>query len=330
MSIRTLRHASTVAVVAAVALASACSGGTGAGSGSSDGTNKAAATRTVTHALGTAKVPAAPKRVVTFDQNLTLPTALMLGVHVVGSVVPTFGDPFPPYLDATETKGIENVGWWTDPNVEKIAALRPDLIIGQDTTVKNAYDKLSKIAPTVAVKRDPVHWQDDVKAVADALGKASEITDELATFDQRAARLKGQLASAGVTAGPVTLLNIRSTDDLRVYTTNCAAGALSQVGISLTLAGKNQADQQYVKLSVERLPQADAGYLFYFVGSTGTNPQDAKKAFAQVDSEPLWGQMRAVRSGHAYSVNPAWWFECGSVQATNRILDDVQHDLLGQ
>jgi iron complex transport system substrate-binding protein len=323
------------AILVACATIAACSSNSGSGSGSAVTTGGQSApadggAHQVTHALGTTEVPDHPMRVVTFDQDLTLPTALLLGVPVVGSVVPTFGDSFPTYLDASTTSKIANVGWWTDPNFEKIAGLHPDLIIGQDTTITQSYDKLSKIAPTVAIKRDLTDWTTNVQAVADALGKSADIKTDLDAYRQRASSIKQQLKDAGVDDKPVTLLNIRSTDDLRVYTSNCSSSALTDLGLSMTLADKTEQGKQFVQLSIEQLPQADTNYLFYFVGSTGTNPGDAKSAYDQVSAQPLWGQLGAVKSGHAFSVNPAWWFNCGSVQAINRVLDDVSHDMLGQ
>ncbi len=66
------------------------------------------------------------------------------------------------------------------PNYEKIAALRPDLIVAVYSEIDQAgYDKLSKIAPTVArtkAEKEPFSapWQDNALHIAKALGKAEE------------------------------------------------------------------------------------------------------------------------------------------------------------
>ena len=66
------------------------------------------------------------------------------------------------------------------PNYEKIAALRPDLIIAVYSEIDQAaYDKLSKIAPTVGrtkAEKEPFSapWQDNALHIAKALGKADE------------------------------------------------------------------------------------------------------------------------------------------------------------
>lgn len=43
----------------------------------------------------------------------------------------------------------EVVGVEHEVNIEKIAALKPDLIIGSKIRQEKVYDKLTKIAPTV-------------------------------------------------------------------------------------------------------------------------------------------------------------------------------------
>ncbi|MFD3309045.1 ABC transporter substrate-binding protein [Streptomyces sp. NPDC058694] len=145
---------------------------------------------TVEHAFGSTKVAEAPKRVVTVgytdDQSV-----LAFGIKPVGMV-----DQYPN--PAGQSPDI-NTQWpwvkdkWGDakpevimkngdagPNYEKIAALRPDLIIAVYSEVdKAAYDKLSQIAPTVGrtkAEKEPFSapWQDNALQIAKAVGKAEE------------------------------------------------------------------------------------------------------------------------------------------------------------
>ncbi|MER7726849.1 iron-siderophore ABC transporter substrate-binding protein [Streptomyces sp. NPDC096323] len=145
---------------------------------------------TVEHAFGSTKITKAPQRVVsvgyTDDQ-----TILAFGIKPVGMV-----DQYPnPAGKAPDI----NTQWpwvkdkWGDarpevimkngdagPNYEKIAALRPDLIIAVYSEVDQAaYDKLSKIAPTVGrtkAEKEPFSapWQDNAVHIAKALGKEKE------------------------------------------------------------------------------------------------------------------------------------------------------------
>ncbi|MED7948480.1 iron-siderophore ABC transporter substrate-binding protein [Streptomyces sp. BE303] len=162
--------------------------------GANDSANAPAATGafpvTVEHAFGSTKVDKAPKRVVsvgyTDDQ-----TILAFGVKPVGMV-----DQYPNPVGQSPDI---NTQWpwvkdkWGDarpevvlnngdagPNFEKIAALRPDLIVAVYSEIDQAaYDKLSKIAPTVGrtkAEKEPFSapWQDNALHIAKALGKADE------------------------------------------------------------------------------------------------------------------------------------------------------------
>ncbi|MGC4075066.1 MAG: ABC transporter substrate-binding protein [Nibricoccus sp.] len=61
---------------------------------------------------------------------------------------PFAGDGLPAYLgDATAQ--VQLVGQTTEPNLEQIAAMRPDLILGAKVRHEAIYDQLSAIAPTV-------------------------------------------------------------------------------------------------------------------------------------------------------------------------------------
>ncbi|WP_138965095.1 iron-siderophore ABC transporter substrate-binding protein [Streptomyces sp. YIM 121038] len=145
---------------------------------------------TVEHAFGSTKVEKAPKRVVTVGYTDDQ-TVLAFGTKPVGMT-----DQYPN--PAGKSPDI-NTQWpwvkdkWGDakpdvimkngdsgPNYEKIAALRPDLIIAVYSEIdKAAYDKLSKIAPTVGRtkgEKEPFSapWQDNALHIAKALGQAEK------------------------------------------------------------------------------------------------------------------------------------------------------------
>lgn len=156
---------------------------------------------TVEHAFGSTEVTKAPKRVVTVgytdDQAV-----LALGTKPVGMV-----DQYP---NPEGTSPDINTQWpwvkdkWGDarpevimkngdsgPNYEKIAALRPDLIIAVYSEIDQAgYDKLSKIAPTVGrtkAEKEPFSapWQDNAGQIAKALGKADEGAEQVRGIQEK-------------------------------------------------------------------------------------------------------------------------------------------------
>ncbi|WP_165367414.1 iron-siderophore ABC transporter substrate-binding protein [Phytoactinopolyspora endophytica] len=314
----------------------ACGGddGTTAGADSAgDNGDEAAAnsdaTTVVEHVLGEAEVPVAPERVVAIDPYATLPTAIAAGANVVGTSYQPFDDPFPPYVDAS-TDEIEDVGWLTELNVERIASLEPDVIVGLESMVEPHYDQLEQVAPTVALSLDSTMWKETLETVGAAIGRSDEVAASLETYEQTAGDLAEVLAESGASDEPVSLLNIRAVDDMRVYTESCATAVLNDLGVTMHLADETPDDSNRVDLSLERLTDADASTLLYFVGSTATDPEDAQATYSEVAESPLWEGLEVVQDGRAFEVNAEWWFNCGSVQAADEIMDDVTDYLVMQ
>lgn len=143
---------------------------------------------TVKHKFGTTEVPAPPERVVTVgytDQDFVL----ALGVKPVGEREFLGGYDYRdrPWARAAlggyepDTIGGEEISF------ERVAGLRPDLIIGVSSGMTESdYDRLSKIAPTIAQSGEFIDfgmpWQDQTMLIGRALGreaKARELVDEV-------------------------------------------------------------------------------------------------------------------------------------------------------
>lgn len=124
------------------------------GCGGGAGEQTSANTRTIEVKYGAAEVSGTPKRVVSIgltDQD----TLLALGVVPVATREWLGEQPGAIFPWAEEQLGDadlpEIVGTATEFNVEKIAALEPDLIVGlYSGLTEQEYETLSEIAPTVA------------------------------------------------------------------------------------------------------------------------------------------------------------------------------------
>src|SRR5574339_224502 len=83
---------------------------------------------TIEHAMGTETLEKTPERIVILTNEGT-EALLALGVKPVGAVQSWTGDPWYEHI-ADQMKDVEVVGLESQVNVEAIAALQPDLIIG--------------------------------------------------------------------------------------------------------------------------------------------------------------------------------------------------------
>src|SRR5688572_26757869 len=135
---RTVRViASLVGIAITATLLSGCGGESSASKQPSKSVNTEAFPRTVTHAMGETTIPSEPVRVVALDTG-ELDNALALGATVVGAGRTPVADGFLSYVK-NQTEGVAIVGTVTEPNLEQIAAAKPDLILGSKTRAEKFY-----------------------------------------------------------------------------------------------------------------------------------------------------------------------------------------------
>ncbi|MGW6508952.1 ABC transporter substrate-binding protein, partial [Streptomyces niveus] len=187
MSIHLTRRIGVAAAVTAFAVSlSACGGG----DSSDESSDKAesGATRAVQTAMGEVKVPDDPKRVVVLDTD-ALDSAVTLGITPVGATTAVADVPFSTYLPADKLTGIKPVGLIAEPNLEAIAALKPDLILSSKVRDEKNYKPLSAIAPTVFSDTTGPNWRENFELHADALGRTAEAKKIAADYDTRVTSL---------------------------------------------------------------------------------------------------------------------------------------------
>ncbi|MGW1401513.1 ABC transporter substrate-binding protein [Streptomyces sp. NPDC002405] len=272
--------------------------------------------RTVTHAMGSTELKAQPKRVVVLDVG-ELDNVVSLGVKPVG-LAPTEGSPeLPSYLkkDAGSPK---NVGTINNLNLEAIAALKPDLILGSQLRAADKYDELSQIAPTVFSLRPGFTWKENYLLNAAALDKTAQAKQKLAAYEKRAGTLGEKLG-----AGKPTVSMVRYLPDgvIRLYANASFIGTiLKDVGIPRP---KNQdIDDLAAEVSAENIDQADADYIF-----TGVYGDAKATDKSNAQSNPLWKNLGAVKAGHAYDVPDETWYLGLGVTAAEEVLGDLESHL---
>ena len=137
---------------------------------------------TVNTAFGDVTVPERPQRVVALGWG-DAETALALGVQPVGAAdwLPVGGDGVPSWLPKDKRYTIPPVMLGTmEVNMEKVAALKPDLIL--DTRAsgeKDRYDLLSRLGvPVVSIPEGAesytTTWDQQLDLIGQALGKTAE------------------------------------------------------------------------------------------------------------------------------------------------------------
>lgn len=275
-------------------------------------------TREIVHAMGTAKVPADPKRVVVLDTD-KIDTALSLGVTPVGAAVASQAKSWPTYFGEEKLAGIKEVGVLTEPDLEAINALKPDLILGSKFRQEKFYNELAAIAPTVFTEKVGVTWKENFLLDGKALGKEQQAKDLLTAYETRAKEFGTKLGNAA--DRKVSIVRFMPTE-IRVYGPDSFSGiVIGDTGLGRPerqlLTGKE--DRRMDRVSPERIGEVDGDVIFV----TAYGEQAAAEQ-AKVTGGTLWKALPAVKAGKAHVVSDEIWMTGIGVGAANKILDDLE------
>ncbi len=275
-------------------------------------------TKTITDVTGfEVAVPEHPDRVVTLSE-LDLDAALALGITPVGSTSGRGQKGVPRYLD-DQGDGIELVGPLGRPNLDRLIALSPDLIMIGAVTDPMLLEQLRKVAPTVVTYQSGDSWKKAFKNIAQVLGREQQFEQFMNRYQQRVVDVKSHLGKQGDAKVSV----VRWIPQGPGY-------MLSQSFSSLILADLElqRPDIQHQdgighshSLSLEALDQIDGDWLF--IGTL--NPAgDAVDAFETAKTTPVFQQLKAVKQNRMIAVDGSLWTSLGGPQAAMAVLDDIE------
>lgn len=298
-------------VVGLVALTGCGAGAVDEGAGGEDGSGQPQ-TRTIKHAMGTTKVTGRPDRVVVLDTG-ELDSAIALGVKPVGAVEAIPGTGFPSYL-AEQAKGVEIVGSIEQPNLEKIASLRPDLILSSKLRHEAIYDQLAEIAPTVFTEEVGVTWKENFRLHAEALGRSEQASRLMRDYREQIAAFRQDMDDR---LDETTVSVVRSVgSEVRIYM------KASFIGTILEDAGlprpKPQDKNVFSAIATpERIPDLEGEVMI--LAKYGDDHQLLK----QLMSNPLWSRLEVVKRDRVYEVPDDLWFLGIGNLAARQVVDDL-------
>ncbi|NEW08432.1 iron-siderophore ABC transporter substrate-binding protein [Paenibacillus sp. SYP-B3998] len=277
---------------------------------------KAEGSRTIKHIMGESTVPANPQRVVILTNEGT-EALLALGVKPVGAVESYYGSPWFEHIKA-DMQGVKVVGGEAQPNLELIASLKPDLIIGNKMRHEKIYEQLKAIAPTVYSETLRGEWKSNFQLYADVVNKKAEGDKIIAAFDKRIEDFKGK---AGDKLKEKTAVVRFMGGKTRYYYGNMFSGVIfKQIGIVRSDAKSDE--KSFEDITKERLTELDAAdKVFYFTYELGDGK--GTKQEQEWMNDPLWKNLKVVKENKLIKVNDATWNTAGGVKAANLMLDDL-------
>ncbi|MQA00238.1 MAG: ABC transporter substrate-binding protein [Dehalococcoidia bacterium] len=297
---------------------------TGTSSGAATGTpgdaTTAAFPRTVAHAMGETTIPEQPQRVVVLDTG-ELDSAIALGVVPVGAVRAPVEDGLLDYLRPQTEGATQLVGTISEPDLEAIAALRPDLILSSKLRHEDLYDQLGQVTSTVFSEAVGVVWKENFLLHGEALGYREEAERMLADYEARASELGERLREE--LGGLPTVSIVRFLPgETRLYQRASFIGTVLE-DVGLPRPAPQDVDDFALVISEEQIHLADGELIF--VTWYGPAEDTTRASFT---SNPLWERLEGVQAGHVHEAPDDTWMLGIGIGAANVVLDDLERILL--
>jgi iron complex transport system substrate-binding protein len=284
-------------------------------------------TRTAHNAAGVApdlvQVRSDPQRIVVLSgDQLDALCALGLQSRIVAAALPDGSSTQPSYL-GTVVHRLPGVGTRSSPDLAAIGAAKPDLILGSQALTPKLYSALTAIAPTVFTAAPGAAWEDNLRGVGAATGRANAAGGVIDDFTKKAHDDGAAHDAAHYQASIVQF----TENTIRVYgADNFPASVLTAVGVDRP-AAQRFTDKPYIEMGSTDtdlagnpdFSAADADLVYVSFAS----PAAKDRAGSIFDSNP-WRKLSATRENRVFVVNNEIWQTGEGVVAARGVVDDLR------
>jgi iron complex transport system substrate-binding protein len=250
-------------------------------------------------------VPQPVRRIISLAPNLTETLfALGLGDRVVG--VTDFCD-YPP-----EATTREHVGGPVTPNLEKIARLRPDLILATRSGGNRLATVQSLQTLGFAVFATDPHTVDEVISSTERIGEIAGAPERGRTLAASLHRRLSDITERLSGSKPTPVLLVVWPDPLiTVGRDTFVADALRHAGAENVI----QTAQDWPNASLEEVARLQPQYLLF----VSDHSQQSDRQIAELGGRAGWKDLKAVRDGHTIALSES------IARPAPRLLDEVEH-----
>ena len=267
---------------------------------------------TVKDAKGEFTLDKTPSRVVVLEYSFVDALA-QVGVSPVGVADDNKIDRILPQV-REKIAAWQSVGTRSQPSLEVIASLKPDLIIADPSRHTAVFEELKKIAPTVMFDSRHESYQENLETaqkIGDLVGKSAEMKAKINEHNDYIANIAKNLGVQGKKAS----FGTSREEKFNIQNDNGYVGSfLTTLGFAPT---KLNSDQAFVEINLEQLVMEKPEYLFI------AHYRDESIA-RKWEAEPLWKAIPAVKANHVYSVDADMWARGRGLEASKIMAKQIE------
>ena len=267
---------------------------------------------TVKDAKGEFTLDKTPSRVVVLEYSFVDALA-QVGVSPVGVADDNKIDRILPQV-REKIAAWQSVGTRSQPSLEVIASLKPDLIIADPSRHTAVFEELKKIAPTVMFDSRHESYQENLETaqkIGDLVGKSAEMKAKINEHNDYIANIAKNLGVQGKKAS----FGSSREDKFNIQNDNGYVGSfLTTLGFAPT---KLNSDQAFVEINLEQLVMEKPEYLFI------AHYRDESIA-RKWEAEPLWKAIPAVKANHVYSFDSDMWARGRGLEASKIMAKQIE------
>ncbi|WP_321285085.1 Fe(3+) dicitrate ABC transporter substrate-binding protein [uncultured Vibrio sp.] len=251
--------------------------------------------RTVQDEQGTFEIETIPQRIVVLEFSFV---DALAAVDV--SPVGVADDKDPTRVIAAVREKVEpwqSVGARSQPSLEVIAQLKPDLIIADAERHRTIYQDLQRIAPTLLLKSRGETYQENLESaikIGFAIGKQNQMVQRVEQHQQTMAQFRQRFSTQDTIQ-----FGVVSDKGMWLHSpVSYAGGVLNTLGLNSPLVDQTQT--AYLPTSFEFLLKANPDWLLIGLYSTPNVVDEWRK-------NPLFNLLTAVKKQQVIEVSPKLW-----------------------
>ncbi|MGF1721969.1 ABC transporter substrate-binding protein [Vibrio kyushuensis] len=274
-----------------------------------------AAQRTVTDEHGTFSISGTPERIVVLEYSFVDALAAV-NISPVGiaddkkieRVIPAVREVIKPWT---------SVGVRSQPSLEVIAELKPDLIIADAERHTAVYEDLTRIAPTLLLKSRGETYQENLEAAAIVgivVNKEQQMQTRIAQHKATMEAYKQRFANQET----IQFAVITEKGMWMHGPASYAGGVITELGLNSPIP--NQTEKAYLPTSFEQLLKANPDWLLL-------GPYSEQTVVDDWQNNPLYKMLSVSQKEQAVKVSPELWSLNRGMLAAEGIAENLEEIL---